>query len=174
MPSIRILFAGALAAALCGPAVAGPQDRQGHGDGWPGPGKARVLHAEPIYRPVEVVVPERPCRPGYAGNQRDQVVATLVGGVVGGVLGSQVGKGGGRTAMTVAGTAFGALIGNRLADDDHRSRRRCTTLERVERRDELVGYRVKYRYRGRVYHTRTRHDPGEWIRVDHAARETRF
>ena len=80
--------------------------------------------------------------------------------------------------MTVAGTAIGAVIGNRLAgDDDRRGPRyadRCKTIDRVEKREELVGYRVKYRHRGQIYHTRTRHDPGKWIRIDRPARDIRF
>lgn len=182
MPSTRILAASALAAALCGPAIAGPHHHYDADYDGVGPAKARVLYTRPVYRTVEVVVPERHCDPRqrarHQDRDRDQVVATLVGGVVGGLLGNQVGKGGGRTAMTVAGTAIGAVIGNRLAtgDDRHGQGRpgRCETFERVEKRDELVGYRVEYRHRGRVYHTWTRHDPGQWIQVDHGAREMRF
>lgn len=181
MPSLPILAASVLAAALCGPAMAGPHhdDHDHHGKVWSG--KARVLDARPIYRSVEVVVPEQHCGPRHrAGHDRhrdrDEVVGTVVGGVVGGLLGNQVDKGSGRTVMTVAGTAIGAVIGNRLAADGdrHRTGRRCETVERVEKRDQLVGYKVRYRYRGRVYHTRTRHDPGKWLHVDHGGRVTRF
>jgi uncharacterized protein YcfJ len=181
MPNTHILAASLLAASLCGTALAGPQHHYDRDYGKGAPHKARVLHTKPIYRTVEVIVPEHHCTPSRqahhgSGRSRDEVVGTLVGGVVGGLLGSQVGKGGGRTAMTVAGTAIGAVIGNRLSNDDdrHGHTRQCQTIDRVDKRDELVGYRVKYRYRGSIYHTRTQRDPGQWIRVDHAARETRF
>lgn len=181
MSNTPILSAWVMSAVLSGPALAGPQHgeiRLVHE-----PGKARVLEARPLYREVEVVVPEQHCwkpqRAHYHGGRDDSaVVGTLVGGVVGGVLGNQIGRGSGRTAMTVAGTAIGAVIGHRLGrDDDHGGQRpsnHCETVERVETREELVGYRVKYRYRGRVYHTRTQDHPGKWIRVDHRVREMRF
>ena len=183
MPNTHILAASLLAASLCGTALAGPQHHYERDYAKGAQHKARVLHTKPIYRTVEVIVPERHCAPSRqathsSGRSRDEVVATLVGGVVGGLLGSQIGKGSGRTVMTVAGTAIGAVIGNRLSNDDdrrgHRPPHRCRTMDRVEKRDELVGYRVKYRYRGRIYHTRTQRDPGDWIHVDHAAREIRF
>jgi uncharacterized protein YcfJ len=181
MKTTRLITAGILAATLFSPAFAGPHPHYDDDRGKAYPLKARVLHAKPIYRTVEVVVPERHCRPSRQAHHgkhrdRDEVIGTLVGGVVGGLLGNQVGKGSGRTVMTVAGTAIGAVIGNRLASDDdrHRYADRCKTIDRVEKRDEVVGYRVKYRHRGQIYHTRTRHDPGKWIRIDRPAHDMRF
>ena len=58
--------------------------------------------------------------------------------------------------------------------DDGRQGHRCESLARTETREERVGYRVKYRYRGQVYHTQTAHDPGERIRVDGGLRPMRF
>ncbi len=46
------------------------------------------------------------------------------------------------------------------------SGRLCETVEYSTWREELVAYRVAYRYRGRIFHTKTAWHPGERIRVD--------
>ena len=82
------------------------------------------------------------------------------------MIGNQIGSGNGKTAATVAGTLLGASIGT-----DHREAKRalahdrCHTIERTVTRDELVGYRVKYRYNGRIYRTRLDYDPGNQMKV---------
>jgi uncharacterized protein YcfJ len=42
---------------------------------------------------------------------------------------------------------------------------RCETVDEYQTREEIVAYRVKYRYKGRIYHTRMDHDPGDTIRL---------
>ena len=44
--------------------------------------------------------------------------------------------------------------------------RQCETVEYSTLREELVAYRVAYRYRGRIFRTKTARHPGERIRVD--------
>lgn len=136
---------------------------------------ARVVAVEPIYETVRVAVPRERCweerhpRSGY----RDQASYTgpLVGAIVGGVVGNQFGAGSGKTAMTIAGTLLGASIGNDLdagpRSVSHRPHRqvRCETVDEYQTREEIVAYRVKYRYKGRIYHTRMDHDPGDTIRL---------
>lgn len=139
----------------------------------------RVLHTEPIYATVQVAVPRERCWQvrDAAGNGGRRLAGGLVGGIAGGVVGSQVGSGDARVVATIAGTVLGALIGNRIAADLERDadrQRRCETVTRHEPREELVGYRVKYRYRGRIYHTRTEQDPGRRIRVAHDLHPTRY
>ncbi|MCB1723653.1 MAG: glycine zipper 2TM domain-containing protein [Gammaproteobacteria bacterium] len=167
-----------LAALLCGIGSA----HAGNHDG-PGRGFGQVLQAKPIYETVTVHVPEQRCwntydaayDASYGDDRSNTVVGTVIGGVVGGVVGNQFGRGDGRTAMTVAGTVLGAVIGNRIASDASAGDdTRCATVERDERRRELVGYRVKYRYRGHVYVTRTDYDPGKRIRVDREPRSVNF
>lgn len=162
---------------------------RGHYPGWeqgPAGGYGRVLQVEPIYRVAEVIVPEDYCTeknatstgtdPGSAA-----LAGAVVGGVAGGVAGNQFGKGRGRTAMTVAGTVLGATVGYRagpgmvgMVSDAQWSYRQCETVNRVETREELLGYRVKYRYRGHIYHTRTLRHPGDRIRVGRGTRPIHF
>lgn len=135
---------------------------------------AKVLSAEPIYKTVRVSHPETLCwneqvihhQPGYKSH-----TGVLVGGIVGGVIGNQLGRGRGKGAMTVAGTLLGASIGNDISHQNRRdhsyatTERRCEVNEHYTYEDQLVGYRVKYRYKGNVFSTRTKSDPGRRIRV---------
>lgn len=134
---------------------------------------ARVLRAQPIYETVSVTIPEEHCRtvsrPHRSGHHRDSYTQPLLGAIVGGVVGNQFGKGRGNTAMTVAGTLLGASIANDMdrhrGPVHHRPQRECEIVERHETREELVGYRVKYKYKGRIYHTRMDYDPGDTLPV---------
>jgi len=134
---------------------------------------AEVIQAEPLYQAVRVVRPVNECwtervaqgKPGKGG-----YAGPVVGGILGGVLGNQLIRGRGRTPMTVAGTLIGAAIGQRVSAASRRpsamaSVRRCRTVNRYESRQQLVGYRVDYRYEGQTFTTRTRGNPGRFIRV---------
>jgi uncharacterized protein YcfJ len=41
----------------------------------------------------------------------------------------------------------------------------CETVDRYEQQQQLVGYRVKYRYEGQTYYTQTTEHPGKHIPV---------
>ena len=185
MKTIPGLTALVLLMASAGHVAAGP----GHYDGW-GPrhagGYGKVLHVRPVYETVEMSVPEEYCSDGDLSEAstdpgRAALAGAVVGGVLGGVAGNQIGKGNGRTVMTIAGTALGATIGYQagprvagLSDATQWSYRHCETLDRTEIREALVGYRVKYRYRGRIYHVRTDDHPGDRIRVDRRMHPVHF
>ena len=135
---------------------------------------ARVIRTEPVYETVEYSRPERECwieRVAHRRHRHDSYTGTIAGGILGGVVGNQFGSGGERTALTVAGTLLGASIGH---DINHRNRGRrahtdtvthCEIVDRVEQREQLVGYRVEYRYEGQTFVTRTREHPGRYIRI---------
>ena len=53
-------------------------------------------------------------------------------------------------------------------------RRRCTPVHTTEARQEQVGYRVKYRYRGRICRTQTERHPGQRIHVHHDLQPIHF
>ena len=70
-----------------------------------------------------------------------------------------------------AATPPGAEPANEAAADVHR---RCTRVHTTQSRLEQVGYRVKYRYRGRICRTQTKQHPGQRIRVRHDLQPIHF
>ncbi len=131
---------------------------------------ARVVSSRPIYRTVAVEVPVDSCRvETVAYSERrdggDSFKGTVVGGLIGAAIGKEIGHSGHATA---AGGLIGAAIGNDMAGGSRRvtryeDREVCSTGYRTEYQRELVGYDVSYRYDGRIYHTETRHHPGDRI-----------
>jgi uncharacterized protein YcfJ len=134
---------------------------------------AEVIQAEPLYQAVQVARPVNECwtqRVAQGNPGRGVYAGPVVGGILGGLLGNQLIRGHGRIPMTVAGTLIGAAIGQEVGAASRRlpamaSVRRCRTVNRYEPRQQLVGYRVDYRYEGQTFTTRTRGNPGRFIRV---------
>jgi len=136
---------------------------------------AKVIKVRPIYETVSIAVPEQNCwneKVRHRHNRHnDSYTAPLFGALVGGVVGNQFGKHNGKKILTVAGSLLGASIandvskGNRRHNDRYRTERRCETTNRYESREEIVGYKVKYRYNGKTYRTRTDSHPGKRLRV---------
>ncbi len=167
---LNALVAAGTGLALCAVAplaVAGPW-RHGFVD------HARVIRVQPRYRVVRVATRHRQCRRvpvargNYAGAARDTVIGTIVGGVVG----HQFGGGTGRSVATVAGAVLGAVAGSHYAQSREAMynsgpdyRRVCRVVTEYRRQREPDGYRVTYRYHGRVFHARLPHDPGRRLRV---------
>ena len=136
--------------------------------------QAKVIEAQPLYETVSVANPVTECwtetvnrssyRPGA-------YIAPIAGGIVGGVVGHQFGKGRGKTALTVAGTLLGASVGHGLGHSSYPQRptvehvRQCETVNHYEQQQQLVGYRVKYRYEGQTYYTQTTEHPGKLLPV---------
>lgn len=133
---------------------------------------AEVLSAEPLYQHVRVPTTREVCwdeEVHYTERGPGNTAGAIIGGVIGGLAGHQVGSGRGNTAATVAGTLAGAAVGSNV---NRRPGRHYTNVEercRLERdyheESRLEGYRVTYLYNGQTYTTRTRHDPGQHIRV---------
>jgi uncharacterized protein YcfJ len=136
---------------------------------------ARVVRADPLYETVEVPVPVRECwteTVTRGGRDHGSYTAPIAGGIVGGLLGNRLGRGhhSGRTALTVGGALLGASIGNDIRATSYRRPvvervRRCESVDHYEEQQQLVGYRVEYRYEGQTFTTRTAEHPGEFIRV---------
>jgi uncharacterized protein YcfJ len=155
--------------AACSSAPSRPPADPGYTD------TAQVTRVEPLYRQIEVARPVKQCwteRVAHTHPSRPDVGATLAGGVIGGVIGSKLGRGRGNVPLAVAGALTGAAIGQRLSQPAYpapvttwRDVQRCTTVNRLEQRQQVVGYRVDYRYEGQTFTTRTRHHPGRYIRV---------
>jgi uncharacterized protein YcfJ len=141
--------------------------------------EAEVLSAEPIYRTVSYSVPAERCHDEevtYQDTPRGRsATPTILGAVIGGAIGHAVGH---EKRNKQVGTAVGALLGGSIGHDIGRRRatydgavryqteRVCQTVEEVREQEELSGYDVAYRYGGQVYHTRTRHHPGDTLRVN--------
>ncbi|EGV51454.1 membrane protein [Candidatus Endoriftia persephone str. Guaymas] len=135
---------------------------------------AKVIDVDPIYKTVEISRPERHCWDEqvshYRPNRDKSYTGTVLGGIVGGVVGNQFGKGKGKDAATIAGALLGASVGhdasrNRSGHYVTETERRCEVIDYTEQEEQLVGYRVKYRYKGQVFTTRTKSHPGKHIRV---------
>jgi uncharacterized protein YcfJ len=136
---------------------------------------ARVISVKPIYERVQVHHPRQHCwnEPVYHRNGRDSAVPMITGAIIGGAIGNQFGKGNGRKALTVAGMLLGGAIGNDMARQHsygygHGYRtmeRRCRVVDDYRSRRDVVGYRVKYRYNGKIHSTRTQEHPGRYINV---------
>lgn len=138
---------------------------------------AKVLRVTPLTRRVKVETPRRECWQEMEHRTVSTAPRThtpeIFGSIVGAVVGNQFGSGRGKYAATAAG----ALLGGSIAHDIKRKHRRHTYTEsrpverckivndyRIDKR--IVGYRVKYKYHGRIYRTRTNYDPGDHMRVN--------
>ena len=160
---LTCLAAGGLG--LGGQALASPGQDAGFYD------YARVVSSTPVYQDVNT--PRRDCRNeqvGYESARPRSYGGALLGGLAGAILGNQVGKGSGRKAAIAVGAATGAIVGDHVGNDGdeyHRVRphyeQRCRVVDHWTHR--LTGYKVAYRYRGRVYHAFLPHEPGRSVRV---------
>ncbi|MES9869590.1 MAG: glycine zipper 2TM domain-containing protein [Sedimenticola sp.] len=135
--------------------------------------RARVVKAKPIYETVRVNHPEEQCWNERVyhrgGGYSESYTPSIAGAIIGGAIGNQFGKGTGKKIMTVAGAALGASVGNDISKRPSRryatTERRCELVDHYTEQEELVGYRVKYKYNGKVFWTRTDDHPGKWIDV---------
>lgn len=168
----KLIQGTALAAAVCSLAFSLPALARHDGE-WT---YAKVVRAEPVYRHVHVRQPrevchEEPVTERVVYRAQPDPGAVLFGAVIGGVIGHQFGGGHGRDAATAAGAVLGA---QHAAAHSYQGRRvvertayetTCRTVREVRHERILDGYDVTYRYRGRLYHTFTSHDPGKRIRI---------
>lgn len=138
---------------------------------------APVVEVRPLIRVVEVSDPRRVCWNEEVerivhDDRRGPSTGTVVGTVIGGAIGHNASKGRSRVAATAAGAVLGAVIGRDISRA-HRgpprrvidTERRCEVERHVREEERIEGYRVFYRYAGRIFETRSRRDPGDTIRV---------
>lgn len=167
-----MLITGGLMALLATPAMAG-KDRHGTDTYYD---YARVIKVRELTEIVQVDHPREVCwteQVSYQvpGPAPQTYTPEIVGGIIGGAIGNQFGRGSGRKVATVAGVLLGGSVAH---DFKNRHRHRHTVNEPVQRceirheyheEERVVGFRVKYRYQGRVYRTRMDHHPGERVKV---------
>jgi uncharacterized protein YcfJ len=142
---------------------------------------ARVISAQPIYETVEVDQGREVCsnqrvnypQQGYREHRSES--GSVIGAIIGGVIGNQFGSGRGRAAATVAGVALGSAVARDAQYNNARYRNDRRYTSRTERvceyqpsyrtERQIVGYDVRYDYKGQTGHTTTRNQPGRTIRV---------
>ena len=141
---------------------------------------ARVRTVNPQYENVSV--PRNECTNQWVTEQQPTGASSrnysglAIGGITGAVLGNQIGGGRGRQAATAVGAVVGALAGEHLANQNNfgggyqqaaplqqRQVQSCRTVNDVQSR--VTGYQVEYEYRGQVYSTVTRENPGRTMAV---------
>ncbi len=138
---------------------------------------AKVIKVKPIIRHVRIPIQHRKCRKEKIVRHRHSKQSTsyapmILGGIVGGVVGNQLGGGRGKDIMTVAGAVLGATVTHNLTqrprthNKHYRTKvRRCKIHKEYRKEKRTEGYRVTYRYRGRIFVTRMANDPGRRIRL---------
>ncbi|RZL06015.1 MAG: glycine zipper 2TM domain-containing protein [Pedobacter sp.] len=134
------------------------------------PDHADVLSAQPITKQVKV--PHKECADKTVVHQREvkddnRVAGKAVGAILGGVLGHQVGGGNGKKVATVAGAVAGGYAGDRVQGNMQKNDT-YTTVENVcsttyTTRDDITGYDVTYRLKGKESTVRMSYDPGSKI-----------
>lgn len=137
---------------------------------------APVVGVEPIAQVVTDRIPHETCRDervkvvvqgGHGHSTTPPILGAIIGGTVGGALGSDSRH---QPLIAGAGAALGASIGHdvshqRNAQSYYVTEQFCEVDYELRDREEVVGYRVGYRYGDSIYHTRTAAHPGETIRV---------
>lgn len=135
---------------------------------------ARVLDAQPVYERVRYPVEQEVCWNEEVWHREPRARSAtpiIVGSIIGGVIGNQFGGGSGKVALTAAGAALGGSI---AADSSRRrnpdgyyavTEKRCEIETDWRTEQRVVAWDVTYKYRGDIYHTRMRDEPGDRIRV---------
>lgn len=130
----------------------------------------RVIDSRPVYESEDRKEECWNPRAGHYEERREthdrNANGTVAGAVIGGVVGHQVDHGAGGT---LGGALLGGLIGNQV-DKSHSSKpqndldySRCRVIGGNNGR--VLGYDVRYEYRGRQYNARLDHEPPKRLRV---------
>lgn len=134
------------------------------------PDYAEVVRTTPITKQTKI--PQQECRDETVVRKKpvkdeNRLAGKAVGAVIGGVLGHQVGGGNGKKVATVAGAVAGGYAGDRvqknMQDKDTYTtvEKRCKTV--YETREDITGYNVVYRLKGKESSVQMDHDPGQRI-----------
>ncbi|HED14005.1 MAG TPA: glycine zipper 2TM domain-containing protein [Gammaproteobacteria bacterium] len=146
---------------------------------------ATVTDVQPITRSIRISQPTQRCWQEYQqvpvrnGSYRGRSsTPEIFGAILGAAVGSRFGRGRGRGWATAAGALLGGSIGHdmknahrgyRYRSDEQRfttrSVRRCETVDNYTTEEQVVAYRVSYRYNGRQFTTRMQNRPGASIQV---------
>lgn len=137
--------------------------------------EAPVTAVEPVVRVTTQKIPHESCwdervKVVHKGGSHSTTPA-IMGAVIGGVVGGSVGRNN-RYQPIIAGA--GALLGSSIGNDISHQRnaksyyvteRRCEVDYELRDEEQIVGYRVSYRYGDSIYQTQTRNHPGTTIQL---------
>ncbi len=134
---------------------------------------AKVVNVEPIYETVSYSEPYQECHyERRTVKNHKSHTAVIVGSLIGGAIGNELGH---NKSNKRVGAIAGAILGGSIANDINRNNRHhyhntrdervCTTSQHVSYKEEITGYNVGYKYRGRTYYTTMDQHPGKKIRV---------
>jgi len=134
------------------------------------PDHAEVLNAVAITKQTKI--PHEECHDVSVTRQREvkddnRVAGKALGAVLGGVLGHQVGGGNGKKVATVAGAVAGGYAGDRVQNNMQKgdtyttTEKKCSTT--YETREDITGYDVTYRLKGKESSIKMAYDPGSEI-----------
>ena len=139
--------------------------------------EAKVIEADPIVKIVKISTPREECWEEEVvyrerHNSRDNALGPVLGGVIGGAVGNAVGhKKKNKQVGAVVGAVLGATLGQAVANSNRHERvtrgteERCKVYHDYREEERVIGYRVRYRYNGATYSTRTETDPGDTIKL---------
>lgn len=135
---------------------------------------AKVVDTQPVYEVIRYPVKEQHCWDEQVWRKappRRSATPVIVGSIIGGVIGNQFGGGSGNDLLTAAG----AVLGGSIAADASRKRhpdnyyqvteRQCAVETNWRQEEQIVAWDVRYKYRGDIYETRMREQPGKRIQV---------
>lgn len=134
-----------------------------------------VTEVEPLVRVVTHKIPHETCRDErvrveHARRGRSAtpgILGALVGGALAGSLGHNSRA---QPAIAVAGAVLGASIGSDIGRNKRRghyyvNEQRCEIDYELRDEENVIGYRVSYRYGDNIYQTQTREHPGNTIKL---------
>jgi len=139
----------------------------------------KVIFVSPVYKTMQIKVPQLVCSQNQTGYSDVTFVhqhspdKIILGGILGGIVGHELGHSSNRTASTLAGVAIGSTLAHNLTSVNYSASyssnspaTTCHEMVRTVQQPELVGYQVKYRYRGHTYTTFSRNHPGTHVSID--------
>lgn len=108
---------------------------------------AKVIRSTPIYHNVA----------HKKHHKQHSATGIIVGGITGAAIGHALGNNhSDQHLVTIAGGVVGATIGHQISQAHHQT---------ASHRQIIKGYRVTYKYKGQLYHTRMDHPPGRRIKI---------
>jgi len=139
---------------------------------------AKVIFVKPIYRTIQIQQPRLDCQHQNPRHSSVTVVhqhspeRIIMGGVLGGIIGHGLGNAYNRDVTTLAGVVIGSAIAHDVSTINYSSQHHpavpqsyCRERVSIIEQRKLVGYKVKYKYRGNVFTTRTHYHPGKRIEI---------